>query len=383
MLLKSRGRTLLPRWTQTRGRVYSPQDPCIDFIVVRLKRLVSTAFPLLSQTVKIRRIQIKNLRAIDSLELDFAPLDDRALDLAVFAGPNGCGKTSLLEACLWALQEDQLVPRPLPDQDFHIQLVVEHDGDEYLLERSPQARVVRGPGVDAQGVQSRRNMPEWLEVRPVYFPSWRAPKLIGSIGLSTNQPKRRTPVKQGDTLGRLKQYLVNLKATSAFGEYDGADFPSAGKIFGQMAELWAELYPSEGGCFEAVVVERPKGDGKSNAEREPAELGPMYDLVLKDRARPRGIPIDELSSGEIEALSMIGAFVMSRFGHDLVLVDEPELHLHPAWHRAILRVLRRAAPAAQIICATHSEHVLDTVYSHQRFTLLPQGDPRLRLAGVG
>ena len=333
--------------------------------------------------MKIRRIQIKNLRAIDSLELDFTPLDDRALDLAVFAGPNGCGKTSVLEACLWALQEDHLVPRSLPDQDFHIHLVVEQNGDEYVLERSPQARVVRGPDVDAQGAPNRRNMPEWLEVRPLYFSSWRAPKLIGSIGLSTIQTTRRPPVKQGDTLARLKQYLVNLKATSAFGAYPGGDFPSAGAIFGQMAELWAELYPSEGGRFEAVVVERPKGDGKSNAEREPAELGPMYDLVLKDSARPRGVPVDELSSGEIEALSMIGAFVMSRTGHDLVFVDEPELHLHPAWHRAIMRVLRRAAPEAQIICATHSEHVLDSVYSHERFTLLPQGDPRLRLAGVG
>ncbi len=31
---------------------------------------------------------------------------------------------------------------------------------------------------------------------------------------------------------------------------------------------------------------------------------------------------------------MIGALIMARAGLDLVLVDEPELHLHPAWHRA-------------------------------------------------
>ena len=66
-----------------------------------------------------------------------------------------------------------------------------------------------------------------------------------------------------------------------------------------------------------------------------------------------------------------------------MLVDEPELHLHPAWHRAILRVLRRAAAKAQIIRATHSEHVLEAVYSHQRFTLLREPDPRLRVVSGG
>jgi ABC-type branched-subunit amino acid transport system ATPase component len=339
--------------------------------------------PLASLAVKIRRIEITNLRAIDRLELDLAPLEGRALDLAVLAGPNGCGKTSVLEACLWALQADKLVQRPLPEQDFLIQLVVEHDGDEYLLERSPRDGVVRGPDIDDQAAPNRRKMPDWVTVHPIYFSSWRAPRLIGSVGLSTSQPKRHSPVKQGETLSRLKQYLVNLKATSAFGDFNGADFPRAEQVFERLGALWAELYPGAGGCFDAVVVEPPTGDSGPKADREHTELGPMYDLVLRDRARPGGIRVDELSSGEIEALSMIGAFVMSRVGYDLVLVDEPELHLHPAWHRAILRVLRRAAPAAQIICATHSEHVLDSVYSHQRFTLLTQGDPRLRLASAG
>jgi predicted ATPase len=48
-----------------------------------------------------------------------------------------------------------------------------------------------------------------------------------------------------------------------------------------------------------------------------------------------------------------------------------------------MRVLRRAAPKAQIICATHSEHILDAVYGHQRFTLLRETDPRVRLASGG
>jgi len=330
--------------------------------------------------VKIRHIRIKNLRAIDDLDLDLVPLDGAPLDMAVLAGPNGCGKTSVLEACLWALKEDALVPRPLPDQPFLIRLDVEHEGERYSIERTPKEhRIVDG----ANRSQPFTKGPTWFPVRPLYFSSWRAPKLIGSVGLSTGQPKRRPVPKQGEALARLKQYLVNLQATSAFGRSVDADFPSARTVFEHMADLWRELYPAAGGRFEAIVIDRPVTSEDASREAESGELGPSYDLVLTDRDRRRGIPVDELSSGEIEALSMIGTFVMNRAGFDLVFVDEPELHLHPAWHRAIMRVLRRAAPKAQIICATHSEHILDAVYGHQRFTLLRENDPRVRLASGG
>lgn len=330
--------------------------------------------------VKIRHIRIQNLRAIDSLDLDLVPLDGEPLDTVVLAGPNGCGKTSVLEACLWALKEDSLVPRPLPDQPFLIRLDVEHEGERYRIERTPIAHQILDGASRPRPVTK---WPPWFPVRPLYFSSWRAPRLIGSVGLSMSQPKRGPAPKQGDALARLKQYLVNLQATSAFGRSATADFPSATTVFERIADLWRELYPAGGGRFEAIVVDHPDASEDGSPKAESGELGPMYDLVLTDRQHPHGIPVDELSSGEIEALSMIGTFAMNRAGFDLVLIDEPELHLHPAWHRAIMRVLRRAAPKAQIICATHSEHILDAVYGHQRFTLLRESDPRIRLASGG
>jgi hypothetical protein len=44
-----------------------------------------------------------------------------------------------------------------------------------------------------------------------------------------------------------------------------------------------------------------------------------------------------------------------------VLLDEVELHLHPAWQRAVLRSLRRAFPCGQFIVTTHSPQVLGEV----------------------
>jgi hypothetical protein len=282
----------------------------------------------------------------------------------------------VLEACLWGLKQDALVPRPLPRQPYSITLAVEHEGKTYQVTRTPDRHTINEDGSPPVPLP-KKGLRDWLSVRALYFSSWRAPRLIGSVGLSTGQAKRPART-QDNALARLKQSLVNLQGASAFSGSNRSDTPSAAEIFDRIADLWGELYPGKDGRFEGAVVKVP--EHSANGQPDELESGLGFDLLLKDRDRPDGIPVDDLSSGEIEALSMIGTFVMERAGPDLVLVDEPELHLHPAWHRAIMRVLRRAVPNAQLICATHSEHILDAVYSQQRFTLLPADDPRLRLA---
>lgn len=330
--------------------------------------------------MKIRHIKILDLRAIKVLNLDLAPGERAPLDLAVLAGPNGCGKTSVLEACLWGLKQDalMLMPRPLPRQPYSITLTVEHDCKTYHVTRTPDRHTIEGDGLPLMSLP-KKGLPDWLRVRALYFSSWRAPRLIGSVGLSTDQAKR-TARTQNNALARLKQFLVDLQGASAFPGSSRSDTPSAAELFDRIADLWGEFYPGRDGRFQGAVVNGLGHLTTANGQAEDPGNGLRFDLLLKDRDRPGGIAVDDLSSGEIEALSMIGTFVMERPGPDLVLVDEPELHLHPAWHRAVMRVLRRAVPGAQLICATHSEHILDAVYSHQRFTLLPENDPRLRLA---
>ena len=79
---------------------------------------------------------------------------------------------------------------------------------------------------------------------------------------------------------------------------------------------------------------------------------------------------------------MLGNFAISDYSGGIIFIDEPELHLHLAWHRIFLRSIRMVLPNAQIICTTHSEELLESVYSYQRFTLLPDDDPRLCQAEI-
>jgi predicted ATP-binding protein involved in virulence len=45
----------------------------------------------------------------------------------------------------------------------------------------------------------------------------------------------------------------------------------------------------------------------------------------------------------------------------VVLIDEPELHLHPQWHDDVIRKLWELAPWNQYIIATHSERIARSV----------------------
>ncbi|WP_447777470.1 AAA family ATPase [Aeromonas veronii] len=53
----------------------------------------------------------------------------------------------------------------------------------------------------------------------------------------------------------------------------------------------------------------------------------------------------------------------------IVLIDEPECHLHPEWQEKISRILTSAFPNVQFICATHSPHVIQSSNKDEVITL--------------
>jgi energy-coupling factor transporter ATP-binding protein EcfA2 len=320
--------------------------------------------------MRIREIHIRNFRAIDQLDLVFAHPGGSTLDLAVLAGPNGCGKTSVLEACLLALKRDALLARRPLEQPYDIELALDDSsGQPFRLLRSPgQHAVVLPDG-------SRKPINGYLQdLKTFFFSSWRAPKLVGSVGLSTGKGKKPQQT-DANSLWRLKQRLVNIKGAKSYRTPSEAEKIEVDSAFNRINKAWKEFYPAKQGSFDAEII-APQQDRKKQDESLGEDLS--FDLKLRDKDHPDGVLVDDLSSGEIEVLSMIGTFVMEKTPFDIVFIDEPELHLHMAWHRAILPALRQVAPKTQFICATHSEEILDSVYSFERFTLLPEDDPRVK-----
>ena len=51
-------------------------------------------------SIALTSLSIRDFRGIDRLDLDFRGPDGHPNSLVVLAGPNGCGKTAVLEAAL-------------------------------------------------------------------------------------------------------------------------------------------------------------------------------------------------------------------------------------------------------------------------------------------
>jgi predicted ATPase len=314
--------------------------------------------------MKFTKLHISNFRGIPSLEVDFiAPGTKTAMDVAVFAGPNGCGKTAVLEACLICLDRTDL----MSEQRVYNKNNVRSGAQGFFLKADFQD----APGRRSVEIQS--NSQGSYELKPrlhvtkiAYFSSWREPRLVGPVAIATGKPKKKPKAAEENRLWRIKNYFVNLQARRAFEEPHGGPVPASQEaihFLHRLNETWRMFYPQRQDRFEAFSASQNVEEG--------------FDLFfLRDNLR---LPVDSLSSGELEVLVFIGSLVIEDLAGGIVFIDEPELHLHPAWHRVMLRAIRALLPHTQIICSTHSAEVLDSVASYERFFVLDPSDPRFRL----
>jgi len=83
--------------------------------------------------------------------------------------------------------------------------------------------------------------------------------------------------------------------------------------------------------------------------------------------------ITELSSGEKQLFIRMMTLRMIEANNSVILVDEPEISLHPRWQQKILRLYENVGKNNQIIAATHSPHLLSSAAKESVRLLIPQG----------
>lgn len=89
-----------------------------------------------------------------------------------------------------------------------------------------------------------------------------------------------------------------------------------------------------------------------------------------------------LTSGQLAIMKMAVPIACAPEPLDVVLIDEPELHLHLSIQARILAALRRLSPKSQFIVATNSEEILQMALSYERFIIVNDRDPRADIDGA-
>ena len=89
--------------------------------------------------------------------------------------------------------------------------------------------------------------------------------------------------------------------------------------------------------------------------------------ILFKNKDDEGFSINDLSTGEKVLLSKLLYLYLSEINNSIVLVDEPEMSLHPKWQSMIFSVYSKFAEETnnQVILATHSPQIIASVpYQH-------------------
>lgn len=320
---------------------------------------------------KIHRIRIENFRRIQApLELDLVAPKGEPSKTIVLAGPNGCGKTTVLEAILLGLGMESLIVRDVEkskreqhwrvtlEPGARIEIDVSLDGSE------PETWVRTTDRHFTRGVGGEELESSWLSQQAQaveFFSSWRAPELVGAIHPlgSGNRPRDN----ENNRIWRLKQRICDERARGGYAQTPTGT-SKADVWLARINEAWSRFHGNDGTRIDARLNE--------GTNEEEGLLADLF-VVRGDKIL---CPIDQVSSGEIELLSFAGSIILNDFKGGLLLIDEPELHLHPQWQATMLPALRTLAPDVQMIVASHSDAVWDQAYSFERFLLVENSDPR-------
>lgn len=296
--------------------------------------------------IRLQKILICNLRSLKSIEINFRENSN----LLLLAGLNGSGKTSVLEAIAHAFLKrwsgNEI--RPLPDQDYNIIIhFLDGEGKEYIVEKTPRLHVLKdGNGsVCADTDYELRRL--FADINILAFMSWRRPQAV------------RRPI-EARSRGQ-KNAIENLRV-ECVKEYINSVLKPNEKTKGYLKTLnmaWRRFYPEDDSEFQVAE------DGSSRSKEAPGEL--TFDLLLKGRRGTKYIPLDELSSGELELLSFMSDLMI--LPSDILLIDEPELHLNRVWHKTVLNVIVDINPSCQFVVATHAPEIWGSVYSWDKVFL--------------
>lgn len=152
----------------------------------------------------------------------------------------------------------------------------------------------------------------------------------------------------------LKQLIVDVV------NQDNASYTEANRFLGNNPKSWDDFYKTSklfrfksafDGFFEKMKYEKT---GDLDGEK----------TILFSK-NGKLIPVDDLSTGEKQVVFR-GIFLLRNtniLDGAAIMIDEPELSMHPKWERKILSYYKSlfsmgGQQRAQIIFATHSDHVL-------------------------
>lgn len=311
--------------------------------------------------LKLTHIEIENFRCFESFSLDLGG------DTALVIAPNGGGKTSLLEA----IAKGSGLSRTASREDFFdlrtpIEIVLTIAGipTEAAGIFADQTQFGGGPPTIKIGMRATWDGEE-QELEVVHgFPDsgWTRATRAQRDALSVLWlPAHRDPTRSLQIVGSTS-VLAKLVATLPLDQPLETAADTLDQAAGDLAaaQPLTDLLRAAEGELGQILPDATVGDFQfTPGATTDDDLLRQLELLLSGGAAGTAIPISRQSSGLAQlALFAFGLRALVDQRPDvLLLLDEPELSLHPHAQRALASRLREEA--GQALIATHSSNILD------------------------
>lgn len=310
-------------------------------------------------------MRIKRISATDIPPVETFIADDLK-DLVVIAGPNGVGKTRLVDSMLNYFRAPKPSRRPeyLTNPSFIIEATAPSESKAWSQQE-----------LDTTNPQHAATLKNFLQQRRKRrgfqnsILNYESNRSIQPVKQSTLRSSHRDPWEEG-----ISSELALGGFSDRWDDTQNAIFKKLDyertALGNQGFQLW-----SEGHRSMPLELDDPT---KPFVESFFKLLGPktLVKPVIGNRRLmyldgEQQLNIDSLSSGEQEVLRIAFDFILRNPSHCIVFFDEPELHLHPELLSRLIMTLRGIGESNQFILVTHSAELISSSLDESVIFLTP------------
>lgn len=341
-----------------------------DMADVEYETVVSGGQPAIGVT-DTRSSRARRWTKLDSVTVrNFKATKESTIPLGqvtILVGPNGSGKSSVLQAIHWAARSASYIPPKNTKEMISFErldylpssepLRTAHKSElktdststpvEVVFSHQPVGDEKSSATIKIRAARNRGGITAYMEGGNSVTPYKQRYQFItayipGLAGLSEResilaQPSLRRQAASGDAGGVLRNILLNLRSRRL------SEIDEAGGIarLSKLNEYVSAVHP---GVSVSVSFD----------EREDYHISATYSSPgLENQHRP----LETAATGLLQVIQIFAYLIL--FEPKLLLIDEPDAHLHPDKQERLIEVLERAAAEVdtQVILTTHSPHI--------------------------